>query len=107
MAAIQPAQETWVVRIKHKDAHEWLDRVPEAVILVDPRLVGAAGDVTPPWLVTTARPASLRSRNRRCSGCRVHSQAWSGAKTLLQPGAFILGRHARQHVCRCTILPAQ
>ena len=78
LAAIQPAQEARVVRIEHEDAHGWLDRAPEAVILVDPRLVGAAGDVTPPCLRgrgTTARSAAVRSRNRRCSGCRVRSRA--------------------------------
>src|SRR3954452_11648575 len=48
LAPIQPAQEARVVRIEHEDAHEYLDRAPEAVILVDPRLVGATGDVTPP-----------------------------------------------------------
>src|SRR6266487_3834343 len=51
LAAIEPAEEARVVRIENENAHEWLDRAPEAVILVDPRLVGAAGDVTPPWLV--------------------------------------------------------
>ena len=30
---------------------EWLDRDPKAVVLVDPGLVGAAGDVAPPLLM--------------------------------------------------------
>ena len=38
-------------RIEHEDAHEPLDRDPETVILLDPRLVGAAGHVAPPILM--------------------------------------------------------
>ena len=51
-----------------------LDRAPKAVLLVDPGLVRAAGDVAPPWLMVEiplhGLPESLR-RIRCCSGCRV------------------------------------
>jgi hypothetical protein len=49
--AVEPSQEARVVRVEHEDAHDPSDGDPVAVILVDPGLVGTAGDVAPPGLV--------------------------------------------------------
>ena len=48
LASIEPSQEARIIRVKHEDAHTLLDRDPEAVVLVDPCLVGTAGHVAPP-----------------------------------------------------------
>src|SRR6185312_6712865 len=51
LTAIQPAQEARVVRVEDEDAHGWLDRPPKTIVLVDPRLISAAGNVAPPGLM--------------------------------------------------------
>ena len=48
LAVIEPSQKARIVRVEDEDAHDRLDRDPEAVILVDPGLVGAAGHLAPP-----------------------------------------------------------
>ena len=63
LVSIEPSQETRIIRVEHEDAHSFLDRNPEAVVLVDPRLVGAAGHVAPPgFLVEVPMDGLAESR---------------------------------------------
>src|SRR6185312_16465399 len=48
LPAVEPVEEARVVRVEYEDAHGPSDRNPVTVVLVDPGLVGAAGDVAPP-----------------------------------------------------------